>query len=74
MTPYAERNGRLIAYQLSGIAVHIGARVAEAARPGEVWVSATVRELVAGSGLGFDERGAHELRGIHGRYSLFAVA
>lgn len=59
--------------QLSGIAVHIGARVAETAAPGEVWVSATVRELVAGSGLGFAERGAHELRGINGNYSLFAV-
>lgn len=59
--------------QLSGIAVHIGARVAETAKPGEVWVSATVRDLVAGSGLGFAERGAHELRGINGRYSLFAV-
>jgi class 3 adenylate cyclase len=59
--------------QLSGIAVHIGARVAETAAPGEVWVSATVRELVAGSGLGFAERGAHELRGITGNYSLFAV-
>lgn len=59
--------------QLSGIAVHIGARVAENAMPGEVWVSATVRDLVAGSGLGFAERGAHELRGIHGSFSLFAV-
>lgn len=59
--------------QLSGIAVHIGARVAESAIPGEVWVSATVRELVAGSGLDFAERGAHQLRGISGNYSLFAV-
>lgn len=73
-TPYAERNGHLIAYRLSGIAVHIGALVGEAARPGEDWVSATVRELVAGSGLGFDERGVHEFCGINGPYSLFAVA
>ena len=59
--------------QFSGIAMHIGSRVAESATPGEVWVSGTVRELVAGSGLGFADRGAHELRGISGSYSLFAV-
>jgi class 3 adenylate cyclase len=60
--------------QLSGIAMHIGARVAESATAGEVWVSSTVRDLVAGSGLNFDERGAHVLRGINGQYPLYAVA
>ena len=60
--------------QLSGIAVHIGARVASAAMPGEVWVSTTVRDLVAGSGLDFAERGHHALRGIAGQHALFAVA
>jgi class 3 adenylate cyclase len=46
--------------KVAGIAVHIGARVAGKARPGEVLVSQTVRDLVAGSGLGFEERGAED--------------
>ena len=52
-----------VAGGIAGIAVHIGARVASAAAPGEVWVSSTVRDLVAGSGLGFDDRGRHALKG-----------
>jgi class 3 adenylate cyclase len=56
-----------------GIAVHIGARVAAAADPGEVLVSSTVKELVAGSGLEFKERGAAELRGLPGEWRLYAV-
>jgi class 3 adenylate cyclase len=58
---------------LSGIAVHIGARVTDLAKPGEVLVSSTVRELVAGSDIDFAERGEHELRGVPGVWRLFAV-
>jgi len=58
---------------VGGIAVHIGARVAASAQPGEVLVSGTVRDLVAGSGLRFGDRGAHQLRGVPGEWRLFAV-
>jgi class 3 adenylate cyclase len=58
---------------VSGLAVHIGARIAALAGPGEVLVSSTVRDLVVGSGLEFDERGEHELRSIDGRWGLLAV-
>jgi class 3 adenylate cyclase len=58
---------------VSGLAVHIGARIGALAGAGEVLVSATVRDLVIGSGLEFDERGEHELRGIEGRWRLLAV-
>jgi class 3 adenylate cyclase/pimeloyl-ACP methyl ester carboxylesterase len=63
----------LIDGKIGGIAVHIGARVAGAASPGEVLVSSTVKDLVAGSGLEFEERGTHELKGIPGNWRLFAV-
>jgi class 3 adenylate cyclase len=63
----------LIEDTIGGIAVHIGARVAAAARPGEVLVSSTVRDLVAGSGLRFDDRGRHELKGVPGEWQLFAA-
>jgi len=59
--------------KVGGIAVHIGARVAKEAQPGEVLVSSTVKDLVAGSGLQFDERGAAELKGVPGEWSLFSV-
>jgi pimeloyl-ACP methyl ester carboxylesterase len=58
---------------VAGIAVHIGARVAALAAPGEVLVSSTVKDLVAGSGIAFEERGAHALKGIPGEWQLFAV-
>ena len=58
---------------VGGIAVHIGARVAASAAPGEVLVSSTVKDLVAGSGLGFADRGTHHLRGVPGEWRLFAV-
>lgn len=58
---------------LSGMAVHVGARVAAAAEPGEVWVSETVRALTMGSGIGFLERGVHRFKGIDGRWRLYAV-
>ena len=60
--------------KMGGIAVHIGARVMAQARPGEVLVSATVRDLVSGSGLSFAERGSHTLKGIPGEWKLYAVA
>jgi class 3 adenylate cyclase len=59
--------------KLTGIAVHTAARVAATASPGEVLVSATVRDLVAGSGITFAERGEHALRGLPDRLRLFAV-
>jgi class 3 adenylate cyclase len=59
--------------KLRGIAVHIGARVAGEAAPGEVLVSSTVKDLVAGSGLEFEDRGAHELKGVPGEWRLYAV-
>ena len=59
---------------VSGIAVHTGARIAAAARPQEVLVSGTVRDLVAGSGIRFDDRGRHVLKGVPGDWPLFAVA
>jgi class 3 adenylate cyclase len=58
---------------ISGIAVHIGARVAAVAGPGEVLASSTVRDLVAGSGLDFEDRGAHSLKGVPGEWRLFRV-
>jgi len=59
--------------KVAGIAVHIGARVASAASPGEVVVSSTVKDLVAGSGLRFEDRGMHSLKGIPDPWHLFAV-
>ena len=60
--------------KLAGIAVHIGARVAGQAGPGEVLVSSTVRDLVAGSGLEFEDRGAASLKGVPGEWRLYAVS
>jgi len=60
--------------KVGGIAVHTGARVAGQAQPGEVLVSSTVKDLVAGSGLQFDDRGVHVLKGVPGEWRLFAVA
>jgi class 3 adenylate cyclase len=59
---------------IGGIAVHIGARVSALARPNEVLVSSTLRDLVIGSGLEFEARGAYELKGVPGEWHLFAVA
>jgi pimeloyl-ACP methyl ester carboxylesterase len=63
----------LIDGKAAGIAVHTGARVAALAHPGEVLVSRTVKDLVAGSGIELDDRGEHELKGIPGTWQLFAV-
>jgi class 3 adenylate cyclase len=58
---------------LGGLAVHIAARVMDKAGPNEVLVSSTVKDLVVGSGIEFEERGAHELRGVPGEWRLFSV-
>ncbi|MBM3218860.1 MAG: adenylate/guanylate cyclase domain-containing protein [Candidatus Rokubacteria bacterium] len=60
--------------RVGGIAVHTGARIAGQAGPGEVLVSSTVRDLVAGSGIPCEDRGRHSLKGVPGEWSLFAVA
>lgn len=58
---------------IAGISVHIGARVCDLAAPGEVLVTRTVRDLVAGSGISFEERGEHELKGVPDRWTLHAA-
>jgi class 3 adenylate cyclase len=59
--------------KVAGIAVSIGARIAAAAKPGEVLVSSTVKDLVAGSGIAFEDRGTHELKGVPGEWRLYAA-
>jgi class 3 adenylate cyclase len=63
----------LIGDDVAGIAVHIGVRVLAQASGGEVLVSSTVKDLVAGSGIDFIDRGEHELKGVPGAWRLFAV-
>jgi class 3 adenylate cyclase len=60
--------------KLSGMAVNIGARIAGAAGPGEVMVSSTVRDLVSGSGVAFDARGRHQLKGVPGTWQLYTAS
>ncbi len=64
----------LVGNTVGGIGVHIGARVAALAAPGEVLVSSTVREVTVGSGCGFEDRGVHVLKGVPGEWRLFAVS
>ena len=59
---------------IAGMAVHIGARVAALAGPGEVLVSSTVREIVTGSRRSFIDRGEHDLKGVPGRWRVYALA
>jgi class 3 adenylate cyclase len=59
--------------KVRGIAVHTGARVAALASGGEVLVSQTVKDLVSGSGIEFEDRGMHELKGVPGEWRLYAV-
>jgi class 3 adenylate cyclase len=59
---------------VAGMAVHIGARVSALAGAGEVFVSSTVKDLVAGSGIDFEDRGEHELKGVPGSWKVYAVA
>lgn len=68
-TGECERDGE----RLTGLAVHIGARVAALAQPGEVLVSRTVKDLVAGSGIEFDDRGERPLKGVPGEWRLYAA-
>lgn len=63
----------IIGGKVGGIAVHTAARVAAGAAPGEVFVSGTVRDLIAGSGIELEDRGVHMLRGIPGEWQLLAV-
>jgi class 3 adenylate cyclase len=63
----------IVGHDVAGIGVHIASRVQSAAAPGEVWVSRTVTDLVTGSGLAFEDKGEHELKGVPGRWGLFAV-
>jgi class 3 adenylate cyclase len=60
--------------KVAGVAVNIGARVAAKAAANEICVSQTVRDLVAGTGIAFDDRGSHELKGIPGSWQLYAVS
>jgi class 3 adenylate cyclase len=68
-TGEVERRG----YDVAGIGVHIAARVQESAQPGETWVSRTVTDLLAGSGIEFEDRGEYDLKGVPGSWRLFAV-
>lgn len=58
---------------VAGMAVHVGARVASSAQPGEVLVTGTVRDMVSGSGIRLEDRGTHTLKGVPGEWQLFAV-
>jgi class 3 adenylate cyclase len=58
---------------IGGIVVHIGARIAALAAPGEVLVSSTVKDLVAGSGLSFRDHGAKSLKGVPNEWRLYSV-
>jgi class 3 adenylate cyclase len=62
-----------IGHDIGGLAVHIAARISALAGPGEILASSTVRDLVAGSGLAFDDRGAFELKGVPGTWRVLAV-
>jgi class 3 adenylate cyclase/tetratricopeptide (TPR) repeat protein len=64
-----EREGR----EVGGIAVHIGARAAAAARPGEILITSTAKELVTGTGIRFEDRGQHRLKGVPDEWRLYAL-
>jgi class 3 adenylate cyclase len=63
----------VIGDDVAGVAVHVGARVSALAGAGEVLVSRTVTDLVAGSGIEFEDRGEHELKGVPGAWHLYSV-
>jgi len=63
----------IVGSELRGIAVHIGARVASQAAAGEILASQTVKDLVAGSAIEFQDRGSHELKGVPGDWRLYSV-
>jgi class 3 adenylate cyclase len=64
----------IVGDKVRGIAVHIGARVMDAAKSGEVLISRTIKDLVVGSGLQFANRGTHALKGVDGTWELFAAS
>jgi class 3 adenylate cyclase len=70
----ADRVPGFVGDAVRGLAVHVGARVASLAGPGQVFATATVKDLVAGSGLIFEDRGEHGLKGIPDRWRLYEVA
>jgi class 3 adenylate cyclase len=63
----------MIGSDVGGMAVHIGARIGALGEPGEVLASSTVRDLVVGSGIEFDDRGSHELKGVPGEWKIYEV-
>jgi class 3 adenylate cyclase len=63
-----------VGQKLAGLAVNVGARIVSVAGQGEVLVSSTVKDLVAGAGIEFEDRGAHELKGVPGEWRLYAVS
>ncbi len=63
----------LVDGKVAGIAVSVGARIAAAAKPGEILVSSTVKDLVAGSEIRFQDRGSHQLKGVAGEWHLYAA-
>ncbi len=63
----------IVGDDVAGLAVHIASRVVGQARAGDVLVSSTVKDLVTGAGVGFDDRGVHELKGIPGDWGVFTV-
>ncbi len=67
-------SARSMGQDVGGLAVHVGARVADLAGRGEVLASSTVKDLTVGSGISFEDRGMHELRGVPGEWRLFSVA
>ncbi len=79
-TKYARSDDVRIAYQVSGDgpfdvvwAPHTGARIMAKAEPGSVFVSRTVKDLVSGSGINFQDHGVHQLKGIPGEWRLFSA-
>lgn len=64
----------IIGKEIAGVAIHIAARVMSNAGASQVWVSSTVKDLVAGSGIEFEPRGAHSLKGVPGDWQLFRVS
>ena len=68
-----KRNRRLARDDVGGLAVHLGARVGALAHGGEVLASQTVRDLAVGSGIEWDDRGSHVLKGVPGEWRVYAV-
>jgi class 3 adenylate cyclase len=64
----------LVGDQIAGLPIHIPARVMSLAGTSEVWVSSTVKDLIAGSGIQFQDRGMHKLKGVQGEWHLYSVA